>query len=115
MAPSRFATAKTSEAGTNRNSGFGSMKRLMSHGQAMRSTRARSRVIHFMMSLLSKLRNRERPQTAAQDSDGGARRHQLERREPPGQERDHRRDHDGHREEIGHRVWRDAGQRDGQH
>jgi hypothetical protein len=29
------------------------MKRLMSHGQAMRSTFARSRVIHFMMALLS--------------------------------------------------------------
>src|SRR5262245_19515346 len=53
IARSRFATACTSEAGTNRNSGLGSMKRLMSQGQAIRSTRARSRVTHFILALLS--------------------------------------------------------------
>src|SRR5262249_45552275 len=52
IACSRLAISGTWEAGTNRNSGFGSMKRLINHGQAMRSTRARSRVIHFMSSLL---------------------------------------------------------------
>src|SRR5690349_1526697 len=60
MAPSRSATARTSFAGTNRSSGFGSMKRMISHGQAIRSTRARSRVIHFMLVLLS---HREDDQT----------------------------------------------------
>src|SRR5437867_7659520 len=53
IAFSRWLAARTARAGTKRKSGVGSMKRLMSHGHAMRSTRARSRVIHFMMSLLS--------------------------------------------------------------
>src|SRR5258708_580608 len=48
MACSRLATSITWSAGTNRNSGLLSMKRLISHGQAIRSTRAFSRVIHFM-------------------------------------------------------------------
>src|SRR5437879_614183 len=49
MASSRFATAMTWSAGTNRNSASRSMKRLISHGHAIRSTRAFSRVIHFMV------------------------------------------------------------------
>src|ERR1700752_1705398 len=53
MAPWRLLSASTSRAGTKTNSGAGSMNRVMSQGHAMRSTRARSRVIHFMMLLLS--------------------------------------------------------------
>src|SRR2546422_3147416 len=52
MAPSRLATAMTWSAGTKRNVGFLSMNRVISHGQAMRSTRAFSRVTHFIGSLL---------------------------------------------------------------
>src|SRR5713101_4113702 len=48
MASSCFATASTSRAGTKRNVGSLSMKRVMSQGHAMRSTRAFSRVTHFM-------------------------------------------------------------------
>src|SRR5207249_12169579 len=38
-------------AGTKRNVGFLSMNRVISHGQAMRSTRAFSRVTHFIGDL----------------------------------------------------------------
>src|SRR5437016_4533319 len=48
MASSCFATASTSPAGTKRNVGSLSIKRVMSQGHAMRSTRAFSRVTHFM-------------------------------------------------------------------
>src|SRR5256885_3754254 len=48
MASSFLATASTSRAGTNRNVGSLSIKRVMSQGHAMRSTRAFSRVTHFM-------------------------------------------------------------------
>src|SRR5216683_8374490 len=48
MASSCFATASTSLAGTKRNVASLSMKRVMSQGHAMRSTRAFSRVTHFM-------------------------------------------------------------------
>src|SRR5438094_149185 len=51
MAPSRSATAMTWLAGTKRNVGFLSMNRVISHGQAMRSTRAFSRVTHFISDL----------------------------------------------------------------
>src|SRR5207249_9625722 len=82
MARSRSAAASTSRAGTNRNSGLGSMNRVISHGQAIRSTRARSRVIHLMMSLLS--------QGEDDDAGGGADgdEHGLGDLEPP-------RDHEG--------------------
>src|SRR5882724_2326021 len=53
MAPSRSATAMTWSAGTKRNVGSLSMNRAISHGQAMRSTRAFSRVTHFMSNLPS--------------------------------------------------------------
>src|SRR5260370_12562043 len=53
MAPSRCATAETSSAGTNRNCASSSMKRLISHGQAIRSTLAFFRVTHFILDLLS--------------------------------------------------------------
>src|SRR5712692_1939084 len=48
MASSCFAIASTSRAGTKRNVGSLSIKRVMSQGHAMRSTRAFSRVTHFM-------------------------------------------------------------------
>src|SRR2546430_1328508 len=51
-APSRWATASTCEAGTYRISASESMNRLISHGQASRSIFGRSRVTHFMTSLL---------------------------------------------------------------
>src|SRR5882762_8768152 len=55
MAPSRSATAMTWLAGTKRNVGFLSMNRVISHGQAMRSTRAFSRVTHFIRVSLFRL------------------------------------------------------------
>src|SRR5712692_10399252 len=70
MAPSRLAVSSTWLAGTNRNSGFGSMKQLISHGQAMRSTRARSRVIHFMTSLLSQRNDDEARRGTGRDEHG---------------------------------------------
>src|SRR6266851_4938611 len=48
----------TSPAGTKRNTGSRSMNRLISHGHAMRSTRAFSRVTHFIDVLLSVYRVR---------------------------------------------------------
>src|SRR5439155_22500319 len=48
IAASRSATAVTSGAGTYRNSASGSMKRLMSHGHAIRSTLAFFLVTHFI-------------------------------------------------------------------
>src|SRR5215813_6718614 len=48
MAFSRSATAMTSAGGTNRNTGSSSMNRVISHGHAMRSTLAFSRVTHFI-------------------------------------------------------------------
>src|SRR5213593_1354841 len=57
MAPRFFASDATSFAGTKMNSGWGSMKRAISHGHAMRSTRARSRVIHFMVVVLLESRH----------------------------------------------------------
>src|SRR5439155_13339210 len=51
VAPSWAARSMTWSAGTNRNSAFGSMNFLISHGQATRSTFTRSRVIHFMSRL----------------------------------------------------------------
>src|SRR2546426_10184069 len=53
IAPSRSATCRTWSLGTNRNVGSRSMNRLISHGHAMRSTRAFSRVTHFIDVLLS--------------------------------------------------------------
>src|SRR5580704_9371565 len=41
----------TSPAGTNRNTGSRSMNRLINHGHAIRSTRAFSRVTHFICFL----------------------------------------------------------------
>src|SRR6266850_7668679 len=70
IAFSRLLAATTSRAGTNRNSGLGSMNRAISHGQAMRSTRARSRVIHFMMSLLSHGEDDEARRGAGRDEQG---------------------------------------------
>src|SRR5262244_1974976 len=52
IAPRFVASDATSFAGTKMNSGLGSMNREISHGHAMRSTRARSRVIHFMVVVL---------------------------------------------------------------
>src|SRR5215472_15731156 len=51
MAPVSFATSKTRLAGTNRNSGSRSMKRVTSQGQAMRSIFGRSRVTHFIVQI----------------------------------------------------------------
>src|SRR5579862_6582020 len=48
IAPVSPASRATSSFGTNRNSAAGSTKRLINHGQAMRSTLAFSRVIHFI-------------------------------------------------------------------
>src|SRR3984893_13809675 len=48
MAPSRCATAATSSAGTKRNSASLSTNRLISQGQAIRSTLAFFRVTHFI-------------------------------------------------------------------
>src|SRR5262249_696914 len=50
MAPSRSAVFFTSAGATNRKRGSRSMKREISHGQAIRSTRARSRVTHCITS-----------------------------------------------------------------
>src|SRR5688572_14461006 len=47
IAPSRAATSPTFSLGTNRNSAFGSTNFAISHGHAMRSTFAFSRVTHF--------------------------------------------------------------------
>src|SRR5215813_13191476 len=52
IAPRFVASDATSFAGTKMNSGWGSMNREIIHGHAMRSTRARSRVIHFMIVVL---------------------------------------------------------------
>ena len=46
VALKRSATAGTSEGATNRKTASGSMKRRISHGQAMRSTFGRARVTH---------------------------------------------------------------------
>src|SRR2546425_9623917 len=48
MASSRFASARTSSGATYRNTGFLSTNFRMSQGQAIRSTFAFLRVIHFM-------------------------------------------------------------------
>src|SRR5262245_9864614 len=48
VAPVRPAVAMTASPGTNMNSAVRSMKRLMSHGQAIRSIFGRSRVTHCM-------------------------------------------------------------------
>src|SRR5215475_3830619 len=85
IAPRFFASDATSFAGTKMNSGWGSMKRDTNHGHAMRSTRARSRVIHFMVVVLLKVgqkpmavtrRRRTMPSTAPPATIlSGARRH----------------------------------------
>jgi hypothetical protein len=53
----------TSPAGTNRNTGSRSMNRLINHGHAIRSTRAFSRVTHFICSLpsLAKQKTQTKP------------------------------------------------------
>src|SRR3989442_9889273 len=51
MAPCSFATSKTFSRGTNRNSAFESTNLVMSHGHAIRSTFAFSRVTHFIGGL----------------------------------------------------------------
>ena len=51
IAPVSFPTAITSAAGTDRHLGVLSMKRAISHGQAMRSIFGRSRVTDLMLSL----------------------------------------------------------------
>src|SRR5262245_50427078 len=89
IASSRPATARTSFGGTNRNSGFGSMKRVMSHGQAMRSTRARSRVTHFMLVLLSQ-REDDEPHSRARGNE-----HRLGHLESPRHQERRRPDHQG--------------------
>src|SRR5262249_56718813 len=89
---SRFvASDATSFAGTKMNSGWGSMKREISHGHAMRSTRARSRVIHFMVLVLldSWLEANGGDETSPHDAEHGAPGHHLERRQAPQQERRH--------------------------
>src|SRR3989442_14750068 len=48
IAPSRSATLTTWSFGTNKNVGCLSINRLISQGHAVRSTRAFSRVTHFM-------------------------------------------------------------------
>lgn len=57
IAPSRALVASTSSAGTKRNSASGSTKRVISHGQATRSTFTRARVTYFMQANHA-LRNR---------------------------------------------------------
>src|SRR2546429_9099009 len=52
VAPSRSATDSTWSLGAYKNSALGSTKRLISQGQAMRSTLGRSRVTHFIVGLL---------------------------------------------------------------
>src|SRR5215210_5721804 len=59
VAPSRSATATTWSPRTYKNSASGSTNRLISHGQATRSTFGRSRVTHFTISLLVLLLPRE--------------------------------------------------------
>src|SRR2546428_7333683 len=55
MAPCSFATSKTFSRGTNRNSAFGSTNFLTSHGHAIRSTFAFSRVTISLKSSLSRV------------------------------------------------------------
>src|SRR5436190_19081163 len=50
VAFSRLATSFTLSVGTYRNSAFGSTKRVINHGHAIRSTFAFSRVTHFTIS-----------------------------------------------------------------
>src|SRR5262245_65702704 len=91
-----FASDATSVAGTKMNSGPGSMKREISHGHAMRSTRARSRVIHFMVVVLldCQLEANGGDETPPHDAEHGATGHHLERRHTPPQQRRHRADED---------------------
>src|SRR5437867_7199042 len=74
IAPRFFASDATSFAGTKMNSGWGSMKREISHGHAMRSTRARSRVIHFMVVALLESRSEANggDETSPHDAEHGA-------------------------------------------
>src|SRR5262245_9686545 len=91
-----FASATTSFAGTKMNSGRGSMKREINHGHAMRSTRARSRVIHF----ISVARHESQSETdggdeaSPHDAEHGATGHHLERRYAPQEQRRHGADED---------------------
>src|SRR5207248_2219741 len=50
IAPSCFACSTRSFSSTNKNSACGSMNRLISHGQATRSTLMSFRVIHFIVT-----------------------------------------------------------------
>src|SRR5262245_29383800 len=91
IAPRFFASATTSFAGTKMNSGWRSMKREINHGQAMRSTRARSRVIHFMGVVLleSQSETDGGDEASPHDAEHGATGHHLERRHGPQEQRHH--------------------------
>src|SRR5262245_10608313 len=100
IAPRLLASEATSFAGTKMNSGWGSMKREISNGHAMRSTRARSRVIHFMVRCLLESRSEADggDETSPHDAQDGAARHHLERGHAPQQQRRHGADEDHGRE-----------------
>src|SRR5438876_9654510 len=53
VAPCRLASSSRSFSSTNKNSPWESTNRLMSHGQATRSTFTSLRVIHFIFTSLS--------------------------------------------------------------
>src|SRR5207248_7646805 len=81
VAPSRLATSSTCSLGTKRNVACRSMNRAISHGHAIRSTRAFSRVTHFMarscsgvMSVASSVARGARERRPASGAAGRARR-----------------------------------------
>src|SRR5262245_40481216 len=96
IAPRFFASAVTSFAGTKMNSGWGSMKREINHGHAMRSTRARSRVIHFMGVVLLESDSEADggDEASSHDAEHGPTGHHLERRQAPQEQRHHGADKD---------------------
>src|SRR5438876_6727931 len=117
IAPRFFASDATSFAGTKMSSGWGSMKREISHGHAMRSTRARSRVIHFMVVVLLESRSEANggDETSPHDAQHGATGHHLERRHAPQQQRRHGADEDHGGKRIHDGVRREPDQRDREH
>src|SRR5215831_14601854 len=109
IAPRFLASDATSVAGTKMNSGWESMKREINHGQAMRSTRARSRVIHFMGCLLeSRSEAYGGDETSPHDAEHGATGHHLEGRHAPQEQRCHGADEDQGRKRIDDGVRREA-------
>src|SRR5437773_7901479 len=102
IAFSLFATSSTWLDGTNRNSGFGSTKRVINHGQAMRSTRARSRVTHFMA--LSALFECEGKPALADDAHDRVGQQDADRADGPHQ-------HDGYRDDEDDRCLHHAHER----